>query len=70
MSTILYYFLFSVHFFSIHPLSAGRVPKKVGKGYIGKHCEIPFTGASVTEGRKAIKRMFGMKALSELQIKF
>lgn len=54
----------------IKVLSAGRVPKKVGKGYIGKHCEIPFTGASVTEGRKAIKRMFGMKALSELQIKF
>ena len=54
----------------IKVLSAGRVPKKVGKGYIGKHCEIPFTGASVTEGRKAIQRIFGMKALSELQIKF
>ena len=35
-------------------LSAGRVPKKVGKGYLGKICEMPYTGTAMTQSRKAM----------------
>ena len=34
-------------------LSAGRVPKKVGKGYIGKVCAMPYATAPVTESRRS-----------------
>lgn len=33
-------------------LSAGRVPKKVGKGYRGKVCSIPYETAPMTESRR------------------
>ena len=35
-------------------LSAGRVPKKVGNGYTGKICEMPYTGTAMTQSRKAM----------------
>ena len=34
-------------------LSAGRIPKKVGKGYLGKVCPIPYEAAPVTESRRS-----------------
>lgn len=33
-------------------LSAGRVPKKIGKGYLGKVCEMPYSGTAMTQSRK------------------
>ena len=51
-------------------LSAAKVPTTIGTGYIGRHSEIPFTNASVTEGRKTIQRIFGMQAFSEMKIRF
>ena len=34
-------------------LSAGRVPKKAGKGYIGKVSAIPYATAPITESRRS-----------------
>lgn len=34
-------------------LSAGRIQKKVGKGYLGKICEIPYANESITNSRKS-----------------
>ena len=35
-------------------LSAGRVSKKVGKGYLGKICKMPYTGTAMTQSRKVM----------------
>lgn len=35
-------------------ISAGRVPKKVGKGYLGKVCPLPYSTAPVTEARRSL----------------
>lgn len=35
-------------------LSAGRVPKKVGKGYLGKICSMPYSNASMTDSRRSL----------------
>lgn len=35
-------------------LSAGKTPKKEGKGYEGKHTVVPFINQSLTNGRKEI----------------
>lgn len=34
-------------------LTASKVPKKVGKGYLGKICPIPYSTAPMTESRKS-----------------
>lgn len=34
-------------------LSAGRIPQKVGKGYVGKTCAMPYANAAVTNSRKS-----------------
>ena len=40
-------------------LSAGKVPQKIGKGSDGniRHGGMPFKGAAVTNGRKAIQQL-------------
>jgi len=45
-----------------------KVPKKEGKGKDGniRKGQIPFKNCAVTNGRKAIRNMFEMKAFSEL----
>ncbi len=35
-------------------LSAGRAPKKIGKGYLGKTCTIPYTNAPMTDSRRSL----------------
>jgi hypothetical protein len=52
----------------IEILSAAKAPKKEGKGKDGNiHKEqIPFTNCAVTNGRKAIRSMFGMKDFCDL----
>ena len=35
-------------------LSAGKVPQRVGKGYLGKICEMPYTGTAMTQSRKSM----------------
>lgn len=40
---------------SIKPiLSAGKAPKKEGKGYEGKHTNLPFVGCAMSNGRKEL----------------
>ena len=41
-------------------LSAAKIKDKVGKGYEGKHCPMPFENAAVTNGRVAIRKMLSL----------
>lgn len=46
-------------------LSAGRVPKKVGKGYLGKICSMPYSNASMTDSRRSfIKWLKGTETMN------
>jgi hypothetical protein len=49
-------------------LSAAKAPKKDGKGKYGNihKGQIPFTNQATTNGRKAIRSMFNMRAFSDL----
>jgi hypothetical protein len=52
-------------------LSSSRAPRTDGKGDFGKlrQGSWPFDGAYLTDGRKAIKRIFGLKAATDLRIR-
>ena len=52
----------------IEILSSSKAPKKDGKGKDGNiHSgQIPFRNCAVTNSRKAIRKMFDMKAFSDL----
>lgn len=45
--------------------SAGRVPQKVGKGYLGKICSMPYSNASMTDSRRSfIKWLKGTETMN------
>lgn len=50
-------------------LSAAKAPKKDGHGNEFKNCSRPFVNASITNGRKAILKMFDDKEIWELIIR-
>jgi hypothetical protein len=52
----------------IEILSSSKTPKKDGKGKDGNihKGQIPFKNCAVTNGRKAIRKMFNMQAFSDL----
>ena len=35
-------------------LSAGKIPKTVGKGYEGRLCAMPYANAALTQSRKSL----------------
>ena len=36
-----------------HVLSATKIPKSIGKGYVGKICKMPYAQSAITESRKS-----------------
>lgn len=42
-------------------LSAAKIPKTVGKGYVGRHCPLPFENVAVTNGRSVIREMLSLQ---------
>jgi len=49
------------------PLSAARAPLYDGKGYEGRHADMPFEQAFKTNGREAIRNIFRQKPLADLR---